>query len=176
MVMIEGSAVLMIQKVLVSLGYKKVFIDGVLGPQTWAAIVALSRNAAILGKAIKLVNDKVKRKVKTTDNQEEAENLIKQVLEASDADEAKKLIERYNAYQTTQNTNRSTKARDAKEEKPETATSTVLKLINRSTGGITTKTLSKKTGFDSKKITNIVYRLKKQNKIKSLGRGIYGAL
>ncbi|MDJ0666980.1 MAG: peptidoglycan-binding domain-containing protein [Desulfobacterales bacterium] len=175
MVMLEGPAVLMIQKVLAGLGYKKLILDGVLGPQTWAAIKALGNNAALFGKAIKLVNDKLKKKRKTTDYPEDAGNLLKQILETSDADEAKKLIERYYAYQTNQNTNRSTKTRVAKEEKPETATSTVLKLINRSKGGITTKALSKETGFDSKKITNIIYRLKKQNKIKSLGRGIYGA-
>lgn len=174
MVMIEGSAVLIIQKALAGLGYK-VFVDGVLGPQTWAALVALSKNSYLFGKAVKLVNAKLKKYLKTTDNPTEAENLIKQILETNDAEEAERLIKRYKANRTNLNIKESTQTRVAKEEKPDTATSTVLKLINRSKGGITTKALSKETGFDNKKINNIVYRLKKQKKIKSLGRGIYGA-
>jgi len=33
--------------------------------------------------------------------------------------------------------------------------------------------LKKKTGFEGRKIKDIIYRLKKQGKIKSLGKGIY---
>ena len=173
--MIESAAVLMIQKVLSALGYK-VFIDGVLGPQTWAAIVALGKNSYLFGKAIKLVNDNLKKNSKTKNKPEEAENLIKQILETSDAGEAERLIKIYKDTQMKRDTKPKSKTHGAKEDKPETATGTVLRLIKRSKGGITTKALSKATGFDSKKINNIVYRLKKQEKIKNLGRGIYGAV
>ena len=33
--------------------------------------------------------------------------------------------------------------------------------------------LSEQTGFDTKKLNNIIYRLKKQNKIKSVRKGVY---
>lgn len=60
-----------------------------------------------------------------------------------------------------------------KKEKPATAAETVLGIINKSKKGVDTATLIKKTGFESKKIHNIVYKLKKQGKIKSVEKGVY---
>ena len=54
-----------------------------------------------------------------------------------------------------------------------TATDQVLNIINRSKKGVDTATLMKKTGFDRKKIINIVFRISKQGKIKRADRGIY---
>lgn len=172
--MLEGPAVLLIQKVLARLGYK-VFLDGIWGPQTWSAIAALiGKNTLLFSKVIKLVSDILKQHLKTSNNQEE-KNLIKQILESSDADEVERLIKKYKKNQKTQRMKKSTETRRPKEGKPETATATVLQLIKRSQDGITTTALSQETGFDTKKIQNIVYRLKKQKKIKNLGRGVYGA-
>ena len=57
--------------------------------------------------------------------------------------------------------------------KPATATETVLTIIDRSKKGIDTATIMKKTGYNQKKVANIVYKLKKQGKIKSTDKGIY---
>jgi len=54
-----------------------------------------------------------------------------------------------------------------------TAVDTVLGFINRSKKGIDTAALIKMTGFSEKKIHQIVYKLKKQGKVKSVGRGVY---
>ena len=54
-----------------------------------------------------------------------------------------------------------------------TASDAVLAVINRSKKGVNNATLSDKTGFDKKKIANIVFKLKKQGKIKSFIRGVY---
>ncbi len=54
-----------------------------------------------------------------------------------------------------------------------TAADQVLNIINRSKKGVDTATLMKKTGFDRKKIINIVFRISKQGKIKRADRGIY---
>jgi len=54
-----------------------------------------------------------------------------------------------------------------------TATDQVLKIINRSKKGIDTATLIKKTGFDQKKVRNILQRTFKQGKIKRADKGIY---
>jgi predicted Rossmann fold nucleotide-binding protein DprA/Smf involved in DNA uptake len=57
--------------------------------------------------------------------------------------------------------------------KPATAVDTVLGIINRSKKGVDTATLVKKTGYDNKKVANLVYKLKKQGKIKSEEKGVY---
>jgi predicted Rossmann fold nucleotide-binding protein DprA/Smf involved in DNA uptake len=54
-----------------------------------------------------------------------------------------------------------------------TATENVLKIINRSKKGVNIKTLMEKTGFNQKKVTNILQRTYKQGKIKRVGKGIY---
>ncbi len=54
-----------------------------------------------------------------------------------------------------------------------TAADQVLKIINRSKKGVDAAALVKKTGFDAKKIQNILFRTHKQGKIKRAGKGIY---
>jgi len=54
-----------------------------------------------------------------------------------------------------------------------TAADAVMGIIKRYKKGVGTTALMKKTGFDQKKVFNIVYKLKKQGKIKSSGRGVY---
>ncbi len=54
-----------------------------------------------------------------------------------------------------------------------TATGQALKIINRSKKGIDAPTLVRKTGFDVKKIRNILHRVYKEGKVKRVGRGIY---
>ena len=54
-----------------------------------------------------------------------------------------------------------------------TATDKILKLIKRSKKGVDVLTLKKKTGFDDKKVRNIIFRASKEGKIKKSGRGIY---
>jgi len=54
-----------------------------------------------------------------------------------------------------------------------TDTDKVLAIINRSKKGVDTATLMKKTGFDQKKVRNILHRTYKQGKITRVGKGIY---
>ena len=54
-----------------------------------------------------------------------------------------------------------------------TATDQVLKIINRSKKGVNAATLMTKTGFDLKKVRNILQRTFKQGKIKRVGKGVY---
>jgi hypothetical protein len=54
-----------------------------------------------------------------------------------------------------------------------TATDQVLNIINRSKNGVDTATLMKKTGFDQKKVRNILHRTYKQGKITRVGKGSY---
>ena len=61
----------------------------------------------------------------------------------------------------------------AKKVKKVAAGETVLAIIKRSRKGVDKATLIKKTRFKGRKIGDVIYRLKKQGKIKSTGRGIY---
>ena len=65
------------------------------------------------------------------------------------------------------------KAPAKKTAKTGTASDAVLAVINRSKKGVNSATLAEKTGFDNKKIANIVFKLRKQGKIKSVDRGVY---
>ena len=54
-----------------------------------------------------------------------------------------------------------------------TDTDKVLAIINRSKKGVDTATLMKKTGFNQKKVRNMLNRTFKQGKITRVGKGIY---
>ena len=54
-----------------------------------------------------------------------------------------------------------------------TATEHVLKIVGRSRKGVDVPTLKVKTGFEDKKVRNIIFRASKEGKIKKVGRGIY---
>lgn len=57
--------------------------------------------------------------------------------------------------------------------KKRTATDTVLLVIKSSKTGVTTADIAEKTGYDRRKIANIIYTLRKLNKITSPSRGVY---
>lgn len=61
----------------------------------------------------------------------------------------------------------------AKKATKATATDTVLTIIKRNRKGVDTTALKKKTGFKGRMVENSIYRLKKQGKIRSGGRGLY---
>ncbi|MFC1815732.1 hypothetical protein ACFL0M_07255 [Thermodesulfobacteriota bacterium] len=54
-----------------------------------------------------------------------------------------------------------------------TVIDTVLAIIIRSKKGVNIAALMEKTGFNEKQIHNNVYKLKKQGKVKSVGKGVY---
>jgi hypothetical protein len=54
-----------------------------------------------------------------------------------------------------------------------TATEKVLSVLKRSSKGVNIAGLKSKTGFEDKKIRNIVFRLAKEGTIKRAGRGVY---
>lgn len=54
-----------------------------------------------------------------------------------------------------------------------TVADTTFAVIKRSKKGVGVAELMKQTEFDQKKIYNIIYKLKKQGKIKSVEKGVY---
>jgi hypothetical protein len=53
------------------------------------------------------------------------------------------------------------------------AVDTAFEFIKRYKKGISTAALMEKTGFDQKKVYNIIYKLNSLGKIKSVGKGVY---
>ena len=53
------------------------------------------------------------------------------------------------------------------------ATDAVLAIVNRSKKGVDSANIMKKTGFDKRKVANIVFRLRKKGKIKNVKEGVY---
>jgi predicted Rossmann fold nucleotide-binding protein DprA/Smf involved in DNA uptake len=60
-----------------------------------------------------------------------------------------------------------------KKAKPATAVDTVLAIIKRSKKGVNMAALMEKTGYNQKKVANLVFKLRKQGKIKSVAKGVY---
>tara|TARA_B100002003_G_scaffold81778_1_gene76306 strand:+ start:359 stop:769 length:411 start_codon:yes stop_codon:yes gene_type:complete len=65
------------------------------------------------------------------------------------------------------------KSAPKKKAAPITAADTVLKIVSRYKRGIKTAGIKEKTGYNSKKVQNIVFKLRKQRKIKSAVKGVY---
>jgi hypothetical protein len=57
--------------------------------------------------------------------------------------------------------------------KARTAADTVLAIIDGAKQGVNTAAIKEKTGFNQKKVANIVFKLKKQGKIKTAAKGVY---
>jgi hypothetical protein len=54
-----------------------------------------------------------------------------------------------------------------------TAMGTVLNIIGSSETGVNTAAIREKSGYEQKKVSNIVYKLKKQGKITAVKKGVY---
>ena len=54
-----------------------------------------------------------------------------------------------------------------------TAADSVLRIISKSKKGVSTAAIIEQTGYNQKKVANIIYRLKNQGKIKTVQKGIY---
>ncbi|MCK4388648.1 MAG: hypothetical protein KAV83_00230 [Desulfobacterales bacterium] len=64
----------------------------------------------------------------------------------------------------------------AKKGKAGTASEQVVKIIRRGKEGVDVPTLIKKSGFEDKKMRNIINRVLKQGKIRRVARGVYVAV
>jgi tRNA1(Val) A37 N6-methylase TrmN6 len=61
----------------------------------------------------------------------------------------------------------------SRSKRPKTDTDRVVTIIKRAKRGVNIAELRRKTQFDNKKISNIVHRASKANRIKKIDRGIY---
>jgi len=70
-----------------------------------------------------------------------------------------------------------TKKKRVSKAKPQvTSSEKILRAMKRSRTGVNVATLKARTGFEDKKIRNVLFRLSKQGKVKRAGRGVYKAV
>ncbi len=99
------------------------------------------------------------------------EKKMEKLIAAAEKDETTKV-----AKKTTAKTTKRSPAQKAPAKKrptEPTATDQVLNIIKRSKKGVNAATLMTKTGFDLKKVRNILQRTYKQGKIKRVEKGLY---
>lgn len=86
---------------------------------------------------------------------------------------SKKLEESGKAKPATKSPRKPVKKSAPKKAVAVTASDQVLKIVNASKKGVNTSDLIGKTGFNTKKVQNIVFKLRKQGKIKNVSKGVY---
>jgi len=112
----------------------------------------------------------LQREIRALDRK--VEKLIKEFDKGKKAKITKKTTAKPSKAKTTKKASLK-KAPVKKKAAQPTATDQVLKIINRSKKGVDTATLIRKTGFDQKKVWNILQRTYKMGKIKRVGKGVY---
>ena len=99
--------------------------------------------------------------------------VLKSLKEATE--KTKKLMKRVETLEKPQNLKKPRAKTPSKARAPKKSSDSdaVLAIIKRFKKGVDGATLRKKTGFEGRKIRDIVYRLKKRGKIKTAGNGVY---
>jgi hypothetical protein len=115
---------------------------------------------------LRIINKDIKALIKKIDK------ILKDVVKIDEAKVAKKAKPKPVKAKTRKRVASRKPAAKKKTAKP-TATDDVLKIITRSKKGVDAAILMKKTGFNQKKISNIIHRCYNQGKIKRVGKGLY---
>ncbi len=122
-----------------------------------------------LKKDLNAVNKGLKALVKKT------ESLMKAVdkIEKAQATKTVSTPARKAAVKRTKPAKKTVAKKPVKKAEQPTAYDTFLGFINKSKKGLSIEQIKSKTGFNDKKIANLVYKAKKQGKVKSAGKGVY---
>lgn len=121
--------------------------------------MTLKQDLKALQKEIKALEKKMAKLATTLEKSEKPKAAKKPGLKSVKAKTARETI---------------AKKAPAKRKSPKlTAADQVIKIINRSKGGVDAATLVKTTGFDLKKVRNILHRTFKMGKIRRAGKGVY---
>jgi hypothetical protein len=132
------------------------------------AMKSLKKDMQSITREMKALTKKTERLMKAVDKLEKAQIAAKKKAKpTSKAKSAKKAPARKVVAKK-----KTTKKIPAKR-KTVTATDRVLNVVKKSKKGIDVPVLMKKTGFDEKKVRNIISRAYGQRKIKRVGRGLY---
>ena len=110
----------------------------------------LKKDLQDVNKALNVLSKKVEKMIAATDEKPEPTTKAKPAKNADAKNAAPKKTEKLSAAET------------------------VLGFIKKSKNGINIEKLKEKTGFQGQKLHNAVYQLKKQGRIKSEKKGLYG--
>jgi Replication protein A C terminal len=131
--------------------------------------MTIARDLQILNKGIKAIGVKLDKLLAVVEKSEKPKVARKAVTKKAAASPAKaKAVKKAPAKKAP-----AVKAATKKKAAQPTATDQVLKIINRSKKGVGVVALMEKTGFNQKKVYNIVHKISKLGKVKSAGKGIY---
>jgi len=129
-------------------------------------MVKLKKDLQAVTRELKALTKKTERLMKAADKLEKAPSAKKPKAKTkAKVKPARKVVAK-------KKTTRKKAPAKKKAAKP-TATDQVLQIIKRSKKGVDVPALMKKTGFDEKKVRNIVARAFSQKKITRTGRGAY---
>lgn len=126
----------------------------------------LSDGMKTLAKGFESVAEKVDRLAKT-------EEAVKAAPQRSQGTTAKKTPRKPGKRPASPKPTKTAKKVTPQKSKAPTATDIVYQIIARYKNGVNSATIKKNTGFNDKKVQNIIYKLKKQGKIKSTAKGVY---
>jgi hypothetical protein len=132
----------------------------------------LKKDLAALGKDFKALEKKMAKLLKAFETSSKPKKVSKP--EPAKKAAAKKTTAKKTAAPKAPAEKKAVKKAPAKKKAVQvTATDQILKIIKRSKKGVDVPTLKTKTGFDDKKVRNIVFRAAKEGRIKKSGRGFY---
>jgi hypothetical protein len=132
----------------------------------------LKKDLAALGKDFKALEKKMAKLLKAFETSSKPKKVSKP--EPAKKAAAKKTTAKKTAAPKAPAKEKAVKKAPAKKKAVQvTATDQILKIIKRSKKGVDVPTLKTKTGFDDKKVRNIVFRAAKEGRIKKSGRGFY---
>ena len=132
----------------------------------------LKKDLAALGKDFKALEKKMAKLLKAFETSSKPKKVSKP--EPAKKAAAKKTTAKKTAAPKAPAKKKAVKIAPAKKKAVQvTATDQILKIIKRSKKGVDVPTLKTKTGFDDKKVRNIVFRAAKEGRIKKSGRGFY---
>lgn len=126
----------------------------------------LSDGMKTLAKGFESVAEKVDKLAKT-------EDVVKPAPKKSSKTTAKKTTRKPVRKSAPKKASRTPRKTSPPKAKVPTATEKVYQIISRYKNGVNTAAIKKNTGFNDKKVQNIIYKLKKQGKIKSTAKGVY---
>ena len=131
----------------------------------------LKKDLQAVNREIKALSKKVEKVIVAVDKLEKAKAIKAKPIRKAAAKPARKVVAKPVRKAAVKKA--AVKKPVAKKTAQLSAVDTAFGFIKRYKKGISTAAIMEKTGFDQKKVYNIIYKLNSLGKIKSVGKGVY---